>query len=107
MFLQARRHSSPGALARIERRLPHPGEVVVRVGQRVEPDDVVARAFIPAAPQIVNLARTLMIPPSRVKRALLHEIGAQVAQGVPLARSGRFGGRVFLAPVNGVLCWRR
>jgi hypothetical protein len=93
----------PGALARIERRLPHPGEVVVRVGQRVEPDDVVARAFIPAAPQIVNLARTLMIPPSRVKRALLHEIGAQVAQGVPLARSGRFGGRVFLAPVNGVL----
>jgi hypothetical protein len=93
----------PGALARIERRLPHPGEVVVRVGQRVEPDDVVARAFVPAAPQIVNLARALMIPPSRVKRALLHEVGAQVAQGVPLARSGRFGGKVFLAPVSGVL----
>ena len=93
----------PGALARIERRLPHPGEVVVRVGQRVEPDDVVAQAFVPAAPQIVNLARALMIPPSRVKRTLLHEIGAQVAQGVPLARSTRFGGRVFLAPVNGVL----
>lgn len=93
----------PGALARIERQLPHPGEVVVRVGQRVEPDDVVAWAFVPAAPQIVNLARTLMIPPSRVKRALLHEIGAQVAQGAPLARSSRFGGRVCPAPVSGVL----
>ncbi len=93
----------PGALARIERRLPHPGEVVVRVGQRVEPDDVVAWAFVPAAPQIVNLARALMIPPSRVKRALLHEIGAQVAQGAPLARSSRFGGRVCPAPVSGVL----
>lgn len=93
----------PGALARIERQLPHPGEVVVRVGQRVEPDDVVAWAFVPAAPQIVNLARALMIPPSRVKRALLHEIGAQVAQGAPLARSSRFGGRVCPAPVSGVL----
>lgn len=93
----------PGALARIERQLPHPGEVVVRVGQRVEPDDVVAWAFVPAAPQIVNLARALMIPPSRVKRALLYEIGAQVAQGAPLARSSRFGGRVCPAPVSGVL----
>ncbi|MGQ9827613.1 MAG: hypothetical protein ACUVSW_07075 [Roseiflexus sp.] len=93
----------PGALARIERRLPHPGEVVVRVGHRVEPDDVVAWAFVPAVPKIVNLARELMIPSSRIRRSLLHEIGAQVTQGAPLARSGRFGGRVFLAPVSGVL----
>lgn len=93
----------PGALARIERRLPHPGEVTVRVGQRVEPDTPVAYAFVPAPPQIVNLARILMIPPSRVKRALLHDIGAQVAQGAPLARAGRFGVKKFLSPVSGVL----
>lgn len=92
-----------GALARIERRLPHPGEIVVRVGQRVEPGTPVAHAFIPAAPRIMNLARMLMIPTSRVKRSLLHDIGAPIAQGAPLAQTGRFGGRKCLSPVSGVL----
>lgn len=92
-----------GALARIERRLPHPGEVVVRVGQRVEPGTPVAHAFIPAAPRLINLARLLMMPPSRVKRSLLHDIGAPIAQGAPLARTSRFGGRKCLSPVSGVL----
>jgi len=92
-----------GALARIERRLPAPGEVTVRVGQRVEPDDVVARAFVPATPQILNLARELMIPPSRVERALSREVGATVAQGDLLARAGRIGGRVCRAPIGGVI----
>lgn len=92
-----------GALARIDRRLPHPGEVVVRAGQRVEHDDIVARAYVPAAPQIVNLARELLIPPSRVERALRREVGATVTQGDILARSSRFGGRTCLAPVSGVI----
>lgn len=92
-----------GALARIERRLPLPGEVDVRVGQRVEPGTPVAHAFIPAAPRILNLARTLMIPPSRVKRALLHDIGAPITQGALLAQTGRLGGRTCLSPVSGVL----
>lgn len=91
-----------GALARIERRLPHPGEVVVRVGQRVEPGTPVAHAFIPAAPRLINLARLLMVPPSRVKRSLLHDIGASIAQGAPLAQTSRFGGRKCLSPVSGV-----
>jgi hypothetical protein len=47
------------ALARIERRLPYAGEVLVRQGQRVEQEEVVARAFMPGTPQIVNMARAL------------------------------------------------
>ncbi|ABU57371.1 hypothetical protein [Roseiflexus castenholzii] len=92
-----------GALARIERRLPHPGEITVRVGQRVEPDTPVALAYIPAAPRIINLARILTIPPARVKRSLLHDIGAPIAQGAPLAQTGRFGKKKVLSPVSGVL----
>lgn len=92
-----------GALARIERRLPHPGEILVRVGQRVDPDTLVARAFVPAAPQIINLARILMISPSRVKRALCHSVGANIAKGDLLARSGRFGMKKYLSPISGVL----
>lgn len=90
-----------GAMARIERRLPQPGKVLVRVGQRVEPEDVVARSFIPGTPQIVNLARALHIPPGRIERAMRLEVGNKVAKDEVLARVGRIGGRVCLAPVSG------
>jgi hypothetical protein len=91
------------AMARIERRLPHPGEVLVRAGQRVEPDEVIARAYLPGTPQIVNLARALMIAPSLVERAMVREVGNKVGQGEVLARTGRIGGRVCLAPVSGII----
>jgi hypothetical protein len=91
------------AMARIERRLPHPGEVLVRAGQRVEPDEVIARAYLPGTPQIVNLARALMIAPSLVERAMVREVGNKVGQGEVLARTGRIGGRACLAPVSGII----
>jgi hypothetical protein len=91
------------AMARIDRRLPHPGEVLVRAGQRVEPDEIVARAYAPGTPQIVNLARQLMVAPSRVERAMRREVGNKVAQGEVLASTGRLGGRTCLAPVGGVI----
>jgi hypothetical protein len=91
------------AMARIERRLPHPGEVLVRAGQRVEPDEVIARAYLPGTPQIVNLARALMIAPSLVERAMVREVGNKVGQGEVLERTGRIGGRVCLAPVSGII----
>jgi hypothetical protein len=91
------------AMARIERRLPQPGEVLVRAGQRVEPEEVIARAYLPGTPQIVNLARALMIAPAMVERAMRREVGNKVAQDEVLARSSRIGGRVCLAPVSGVI----
>lgn len=91
------------AMARIERRLPQPGEVLVRAGQRVEPEEVVARAFLPGTPQIVNLARALMIAPALVERAMRREVGNKVAQGEVLARSSRIGGRTCLAPASGII----
>ena len=89
------------ALARIERRLPYAGEVIVRQGQRVEPEEVVARAFVPGIPQIVNMARALQIAPALVERAMVREVGNKVAQGEVLARSSRIGGRVCISPVGG------
>jgi hypothetical protein len=91
------------AMARIERRLQNAGEVLVRMGQRVEPEEIVARAFLPGTPQIVNLARTLTIAPSMVERAMIREVGNKVAQGEVLARSSAIGGRTCLAPVSGVI----
>jgi hypothetical protein len=89
------------ALARIDRRLPYAGEVLVRQGQRVEPEEVVARAFVPSTPQIVNLARALTIAPALVERAMVREVGNKVAQGEVLARSSRVGGRTCISPVSG------
>jgi hypothetical protein len=91
------------AMARIERRLPEPGDVLVRVGQRVEPEDVVARTYRSSPPQIINVARSLGIQPSQVERAMIREVGNTVAQGEVLARSSRIGGRSCIASVGGVI----
>lgn len=90
-----------GALARIERRLPVKGEVLVRAGQRVEPEDVVARAFVLGTPQIVNVARALGIVPAQVERVMRREVGNKVTQGEALARSGLM--RACPAPVSGII----
>jgi hypothetical protein len=89
------------ALARIERRLPSAGEIIVRQGQRVEPEEVIGRAYLPGTPQVVNLARALTIAPALVERAMAREVGNKVAQGEVLARSSRLGGRVCLSPISG------
>jgi hypothetical protein len=89
------------AVARIERRLPSAGEVLVRQGQRVEPEEVVAKAFLPGTPVIVNLARALSIAPAMVERAMAREVGNKVNEGEVLARSSRIGGRTCLSPVSG------
>lgn len=94
---------STRVLAQIDRRLLYPGEVLVRIGQRVEPEDIVAQAYRPVTPQIINVARVLMIAPSQVPQAMRREVGNKVAQGEVLARTSRFGGRSCLAPVSGVI----
>lgn len=93
----------PNALARIERRLPHPGEVLVRHGSRVEPEDIVARALTPEPPQIINVARALGIPPSQVYRAMTREVHNKVNAGQVLAQTSRFFGRTCVAPVGGMI----
>lgn len=93
----------PNAMARIERRLPQPGEVLVRVGERVEPEDTVARAIVSVPPHIVNVAQALAIPPARVERAMRREPGNKVTQGEILARANRLGGRTCPVPVSGVI----
>lgn len=93
----------PSAMARIERRLPQPGEVLVRVGERVEPEDIIARAYLSVPSHIVNVAQTLGIPPSRVEWAMRRERGNKVVQGEVLARANRLGGRKCQAPVSGII----
>ncbi|NTW00332.1 MAG: hypothetical protein HGA19_03385 [Oscillochloris sp.] len=93
----------PNAMARIERRLPYPGEVLVRQGSRVEPEDIVAQTLKPEPPQIINVARSLGIPPSQVYRAMRREVHNKVEAGQVLARASGIVGRSCLAPVTGMI----
>jgi hypothetical protein len=91
-------------VARIERRLPYPGEVLVRTGGRVEPEDVIARAFVPVPPQIVNVAQILAIPAMRVGRSLRYDVNDTIEAGDVLASTGLpLIGRSCQAPIGGVV----
>lgn len=90
-------------LARIERALPFPGEVLARTGGRVEPEDVVAKALVPAPPRIVNVAQALGIPARHVKRALRRQVGNRIRKGRELASSRSLLGPSCATPVGGII----
>lgn len=88
------------------RRLPLKGKVLVKEGDRVTPDTVVARAELPGILQTVKLAELMGIEPGDVRGALLVKQGDQIEKDALLARSkGLFGlfKSEFKSPVMGTL----
>lgn len=74
------------------RRLPLKGQVMVEVGERVNPDTVVARTELPGLLQTVKLANEMSVEPQDVRKALLVNIGDKIEKGTLLAQSkGLFG----------------
>lgn len=79
-------------MLRLERRLPLKGEVVVKAGDTVQWDQVVARTFLPGNVDLVNVGAKLGLEPSEVPEAMLKKIGESVQKGEPLARNKGFFG---------------
>jgi hypothetical protein len=74
------------------RRLPLKGHVLVKVGQRVKADEVVAEAELPGEIRSINVASQLGIAPEELPGVLLKQEGASVAADEPFARTrGLFG----------------
>lgn len=73
------------AMVRRERRLPLKGEVLVRLGDLVGPDSVVARSELPGNVQTVNLAARLGVDPAKVPGTLARKAGSAVRKGELLA----------------------
>ncbi len=94
---------NPLTVVEVARRLPRPGEVLVREGERVEPFQAVAVSDVPPDFCIVNVARDLGLPPKRVKAALRAGVGEEVESGTVLASRGGLGGRVCRAPFEGTI----
>jgi len=74
-------------LVRQERRLPLRGEVLVKVGDAVEPETVVARAEMPGEAHIVRAAQMLGVEPQELEAHLLKRPGESVAAGEPIAET--------------------
>lgn len=94
---------TPLTNVRRERILPAPGEVLVRVGERVEPTQVVAQAHLPGDFRILPVARLLGVPASRVRRYMRVKLGDEVQQGQVLAAQRGFLARPVKSPIDGVL----
>lgn len=94
---------NPLTTVRLPRRLPRPGEVLVRLGEAVDPARVVAQTVEPADFRIVDVARELKVPVKKVKAYLKVNRGAAVAEGDVLASRGGLGGQVCRAPIDGAI----
>ncbi len=94
---------NPLTLVEVGRRLPRSGEVLAEENETVEPYQVVAEARHLPEFHIVNVARTLNLPPKRVRSALRVSVGDTVEENAVLASRGGLGGRVCRAPFSGAI----
>src|SRR5207302_6154018 len=83
---------SADATIRKTRRLPLKGTVIVREGDVVEPQTVVARAEIPGILRTVRAAEILGVDPDEVPKTLEIRQGDSVSAGQTLAKSSSFFG---------------
>jgi len=93
-------------LVKKTRRLPVPGEVLVKKGDTVSHDTVVARTKVPGEPRIINIAYTLGVEPEEIERYMLIKIGEPVSENQPIALSKSFFGlvkKVCCSPFAGTL----
>ncbi len=93
-------------IIRKERRLPLQGEVLVKKGDRVKAEDIVARTELPGNVHPVNVAGLLSVPPEDVPQLMLKKTGDSVKKGEPIAMSKSFFGlfkTTVTAPIDGVI----
>lgn len=77
---------------RKERRLPLRGQVLVKVGDRVTAETVVAKTELPGNVQTVNVANKLSLLPEDIHGHMLYKVGEWVDEGKIIAQSKSFFG---------------
>jgi len=75
-----------------KRILPLKGDVIVKVGDQVHPDDVVARTHLPGPVETTNVANILGVPPEDIEACMLKKEGDPVKAGEVIALSKSFFG---------------
>lgn len=72
------------------RRLPLPGDVLVREGEHVTHDQIVARAQVPGEVHLLPVAGPLGIEPADISRYMLKKLNETVGKSEPLAKRTSF-----------------
>lgn len=86
------------------RRLPLPGEVLVKVGDVVRPDTAVARIAVrPGIPWVIPVASHLGIPPEDMRQKLTKSVGDMVKpqEILGVVDRGLYGRKEYFSPVEG------
>lgn len=83
------------------RLLPYAGRVVVRVGQKVSPSDVIAETSVSRRHMVVDLAEQLEIPISKLESVVKAKRGQKITKGEIIAEVGGVFGREVRSPVDG------
>mgnify|MGYP001565075253 FL=1 len=76
--------------------LPLKGEVMVKVGDKVSPDDVVARTHLPGNVVPLNVANKMGLPPEDLPGYMVKQQGEAIKEGDVIAyKKGLFGTKLF------------
>ena len=88
----------------LDRMLSTAGEVIVRVGDQITPETIVARSVSAERPTVLFVASELGVPNNTVSRYLTKKVGSKFEQGETIARTRRGLRTVsFPAPATGTL----
>jgi len=68
------------------RQLPFRGEVLVKFGENVHPEDMVARTSLGSRVRVLDIAKGLGVEPSEVESCLVRQVGEQLEAGDVLAQ---------------------
>jgi len=95
------------ALTRLHRKrlLPVPGKILMRKGQWVEPDDVVAQALLEPRHITLDIALGLGVLEDEAEDYLQVEVGSLVANQDILAGPVGYAQRVVRSPTDGRIVW--
>jgi len=87
--------------------LPLPGEVLVSVGDRVEPDSRIAKISLrPGIPWVVPVARLIGVQDTELSKCMLKKVGDEVKVREIIARGhegGLYGAKELESPTDGVI----
>jgi hypothetical protein len=88
------------------RNLPLPGDVIVKKGDTVKSDDIVARTNLPGKVHSVNIVNRLAILPNDLRKNMLKKEGDSVVKDEPIAETSPFikmFKSICLSPITGVI----
>jgi len=91
---------TPLVNVRRERILPVPGDVLVKLNERVEPTQVVAHANLPGDFRVLSVAPELSVSPTKIKRYMQVKVGDNVRRGQVIAKKRN---RIVKSSMAGVL----